>query len=287
MTPDRYKSSDCENEERFLSDEAQAREVYKFLSGERQSRERKRGFVFGALYRNLLGDYQTINAFGSRGMSIEVTTACGKQSIIRILDASSQAKLVSSVTGLGASLEGLPGNCRKNVGDIGDMFGLGYRSRKDGKVYVVTERPGVAEAMKKVCVSAREYMEAFTPEALKSIRTGEAKGTPAPSLEAMSGKNGPGNCIIISRNLGNASHYDFKDQSLSFGVWVEKSNGVATNWYFVCPNIIVNGKHGLAIRLFHGAVLVWDGRLMKHCTSVTDVGKGNNVYGCMFGSCRD
>jgi hypothetical protein len=124
MTPDRYKSKAFENEERFLSKEVEARDVYQFLSGERQSWERKCGFVFGALYRNFLGNYQTINACGSQGISIEVTTACRKQSIIRILDATSTTKLVSSVTGLGASLEGVPGNCQKHVGDIGYIMQL-------------------------------------------------------------------------------------------------------------------------------------------------------------------
>ena len=288
MIPDRYKSADCEgeHEERLLVDETQARELYRFLSGQRLSRRRHRGFVFGALYLKMLGNYHTIDASGSSGISIDISLACGNRSTIRLLDASSNTKLVSSVIGLGASLDGVSGNCRRELGDVGDMIGLGYRSRKEGKVYKGTEIPGVAKAMEEASVSAQEYMEVFAPNALKSIRDGEAKGTAAKPLLAMGGETGPGNCIMISRNLGNSSHFDYKDQSLSFGVWGEEVKGSATNWYFICPNVSVNGKPGLAIRLFHGAVIVWDGKQIKHCTSVTTLGEGNNVYGCMFGSCR-
>jgi hypothetical protein len=50
--------------------------------------------------------------------------------------------------------------------------------------------------------------------------------------------------------------------------------GWGENWYFVMPN--VEGKRpdgteyrGLAIKLGHGIAISWDGRVVRHCTSVS------------------
>ncbi len=47
-------------------------------------------------------------------------------------------------------------------------------------------------------------------------------------------------------------------------------------WYFVLPNVFgkKNGSgktyNGMAIRLTHGVLISWDGRLIRHCTSMMD-----------------
>ena len=43
---------------------------------------------------------------------------------------------------------------------------------------------------------------------------------------------------------------------------------------------------GLRIQLFDGAVVEWDGRRMKHFTTVTRVGAGNMVNGYFFSPSR-
>ena len=105
-------------------------------------------------------------------------------------------------------------------------------------------------------------------------------------LKQMSGKDGPGNAIMISRNLGNSAHVDNADKSRSLGIWVEEQPGIATNWYFILPDVSIDGSKGVVIQLFHGTVITWDESLIRHCSSMTKPGNGNNVYGCMFGSCR-
>jgi hypothetical protein len=106
----------------------------------------------------------------------------------------------------------------------------------------------------------------------------------------MGGENGPGSCIIISRNLGNSAHIDFMDGSLSLAIWVEEEVACSSNWYFILPNVQYEGC-GVVIKLFHGCAISWDGLIIKHCTSITTTGMKvnggyNNVFGCMFGSCR-
>jgi hypothetical protein len=95
---------------------------------------------------------------------------------------------------------------------------------------------------------------------------------------------------MISRSLGNSAHNDFKDGSLSLAIWVKEEVGIASNWYFILPNVQYKGC-GVAVELFHGCAISWDGRIIKHCTSITTTGMKangdyNNVFGCMFGSCR-
>jgi hypothetical protein len=42
-----------------------------------------------------------------------------------------------------------------------------------------------------------------------------------------------------------------------------------------------DGTHfnGIAIKLRHGTVISWDGRVVKHCTAVPIPGGNNHVYG--------
>ena len=56
----------------------------------------------------------------------------------------------------------------------------------------------------------------------------------------------------------------------------------------VFPNLQVfhNKKvyYGVLIQLGHGTSLSWDGRVIRHNTSVTTVGPGNHVFGTFFGA---
>ena len=97
---------------------------------------------------------------------------------------------------------------------------------------------------------------------------------------------GPGSVLVISKNLGNASHYDYADDSVSFSVWAEEQPGGSRNWFFVMPSLSYQGSKGVVVRLSHGAAISWDGTKIRHCTSVTKMGEKNNVYGCFFGSCN-
>ena len=83
-----------------------------------------------------------------------------------------------------------------------------------------------------------------------------------------------GYTVDLSCNLGNSSHFDVNDASQGYSCWTEEMLGWGENWYFVMPN--VEGKRpdgtefcGLAIKLGHGIAISWDGRVVRHCTSVS------------------
>jgi hypothetical protein len=59
-----------------------------------------------------------------------------------------------------------------------------------------------------------------------------------------------------------------------YAVWTEENPSTGSNWFFVMPN--VHGKRpdgtpfsGFAVRLTHGVAISWDGRELRHCTSVS------------------
>jgi hypothetical protein len=88
-----------------------------------------------------------------------------------------------------------------------------------------------------------------------------------------------GYTVDMSVDLGNSSHYDFNDASQGYSSWLEEIPGKGTNWYFVMPNI--HGRRpganltwvpftGLAILITNGVSISWDGRDIRHCTSVSE-----------------
>ena len=92
-----------------------------------------------------------------------------------------------------------------------------------------------------------------------------------------------GYTIDMSIDLGNSSHYDVHDASQGYSVWTEDKPGNGKNWYFILPNVHgtrfhpkreepglgVGEFHGVAVRLRDGVAISWDGRVVRHCTSVS------------------
>ena len=65
-------------------------------------------------------------------------------------------------------------------------------------------------------------------------------------------------------------------------------NQVAVASGFTFTRILSCGRRlGVDLKLRQGYDASLFDRIIKHCTSVTNTGKDNSVYGCMFGSCRD
>ena len=290
LPPDQYFNMDLQNENLGsvdFQDASDSRSIYKYLSSQPKSANRKRSFVYGALYKNLMGnDFALIDCRGKGRLEIKVEIeGQRKNSIVTLMDASGSTDMLPHIVSLGKSL-GNKGNSRKNVGDFGEMWGLGYRNKKTREVYVISNDLLVKKAMTNVCESVVKDLGLQFHNTFESIRQAESVSVQCPPLLEMGGMNGPGSCIMISKNLGNSAHLDYNDASMSLAVWVEERVGGATNWFFVMPNLRLNDKLGVVIQLFHGCVISWDGQLIKHCTSVTSTGDSNNVYGCMFGSCR-
>ena len=91
----------------------------------------------------------------------------------------------------------------------------------------------------------------------------------------------------LSVILANSTHFDVNDASQGFSIWTEDHPGSTDDWYFVLPNM--KGKfpgtereyNGIAIKLSDGVLIGWDGRLIRHGTSVVGSRVGN-IYGTFF-----
>lgn len=251
--------------------------AYRSLQNKPLSKMRLRKFVFGALYKNIFEGYEIIDC--KKGdFALTLNLEGGGSTVLKIKLAEDPS-LLERLVDLGRAMP-TRGNARKNGGDHGNMYGIGLKNSKNGVIYTPTNN--CRDELKEASMAAREYLEVHYPEVVVDIVCAEKRK----KIEKNKWMpNGPGSSVMVSKNLGNSSHFDL-DQSASVSIWVEEKPGLAKNWYFVLPNVMLNGCKGVLIKLCHGAVISWDGRLVRHCTSVTDVGDGNSVYGVMFGSCR-
>jgi hypothetical protein len=255
----------------------------------KSSCKRRRKFIHGALYDTIYSGSKIIDlSYGlCTRIEIVVTLADKTTSVVRIGSAIDESEMLNAIVELGMELP-TTGNARAgDTGDVGDMFALGYRSLEKSVVYVPTKMANISVAMAQASTQAGKYMKKHWPSDYDDIRDADSLKATAesPPLKEMGGKDGPGNVIMISRNLGNSAHLDNADGSRSIAVWVEEEPGSANNWSFLLPDVSIDGSLGVVIKLFHGAVVSWDGRKVRHCSSIPEPGDGNNVYGCMFGSC--
>ncbi|KAI2497450.1 hypothetical protein MHU86_17054 [Fragilaria crotonensis] len=192
-------------------------------------------------------------------------------------------------------------NARAGKGDVGSMHALGTNITKGNMkpVPYATNRSVPPEMLCDMIVSLHAIGKACFPDVLGVILGLEADSglEPIPPMNG-DGVERVGFTIDMSVNLGNASHYDVHDASQGYAVWTEDKPSVGFNWFFILPN--VHGLKpdgatfsGLAVRLCHGAAICWDGRVLRHCTSISmpdgpngeRVSKGarqhfqNNLYG--------
>ena len=266
-------------------DVAKARSEYNNLRLEKLSKLRQRQFVFGSLYENIFPGYFQLNPL-KFDYDLVVTLPSKKTSMIKVRlvrpeDGFEKRNLLSSIVALGRALSG-PGNSRGvRVGDLGSMHAIGLKSSSSTEVFKIDE-----DRSKKVSTASvvmRDWLEDNLQKELRAVvDTDEQLKVKYPTFMS----RGPGSRLIISKNLGNSPHFDNGDTAISIGIWAEDKPGQSENWFFVLPNVSHNGSQGVIIKLAHGVVISWDGRVIYHCTSKTKRGVDNNTYGCMWSSAR-
>ena len=202
------------------------------------------------------------------------------------------------------------GSCRAGYGDFGKMYPLGSRVTTEEKVAKVVAYKCNAIAGPSCLVGAVSGlydigMSVF-PSALRSLQDSErmygltaledmekSTGSTTTTTKSTSNKSfihqqsvvkNVSLTIDCSSDLSNSSHYDVNDGSVGYAVWTESCPGLAENWYFILPTVYgetPTGEpfSGLAIELSHGVAIQWDGRVIRHCTSMMHTPKSNHVYG--------
>jgi hypothetical protein len=282
LLPDYFQSEDNGPAETITRSQLLSKKLYSKLRAMDQSKRRFRKFVFGALYMRPLRARPYVVDPREGSVDIRVTHADGSPSIVHIRH-TGEPSVLEAIVRLG---QRLPKNSaiRNNVGDKGSMVAVGVKNwgTANPEEYAVTKRLNPEFSVAAHHVS--NYLRDVLPRVYNAIQDADKIKRGERKYEKM--ECGPGSVMVISKNLGNASHYDYADDSVSFSVWAEEQPGGSRNWFFVMPSLSYQGSKGVVVRLSHGAAISWDGTKIRHCTSVTKMGENNNVYGCFFGSCN-
>ena len=191
------------------------------------------------------------------------------------------------------------GAARANMGDEGTMHAFGTRVELDGVTTTAYKANScVPELMLRTMVaSLAEVGCHYFPQVYALIRDTEQDSgmMPIAPIDGINGRH-VGCTVDSSVNLGNSTHRDAHDASPGYTLWLEETPGMGGNWFFVMPNLY--GKRpdgttfcGIVIKLGHGVAISWDGRVIRHGTSLSKpdgldgervgVGKSfkNHLYG--------
>ena len=77
----------------------------------------------------------------------------------------------------------------------------------------------------------------------------------------------------MSANLIKSSCYNL-DGSHSISLFLEKNPIVGQGWAFVAAYMMLNGSYKeVGLHFFHGRLIGWYGRPIRHCTAAEKVGK--------------
>ncbi len=64
---------------------------------------------------------------------------------------------------------------------------------------------------------------------------------------------------------------------------VQASEDASDNWWFVFPNLrTMENQKGIAVKLSHVVCIEWDGRIIKHCSSIPKVPPNDSFIGAFF-----
>ena len=90
--------------------------------------------------------------------------------------------------------------------------------------------------------------------------------------------------IVLSCNYINAAHYDVDDTCAGIVTWTFDGEDEPIEWYFILPNVSLDGNKATIIKLQHGLSLKIDASLIMHCSTVQLCRKTDKVYGTFFGT---
>ena len=280
LPPDMSNRSDVSSFDKNSTMKQRRRMARDLQNNDEKSKNRRRKFVWGLLYHQLDQKCFIIDLDNNGKIDINVELHNGFHTLVMIRDAIKETSLLNKIQQLGTDLSKKhQGNCRLRSGDKGNMWSLGIRDIKKQLPYKISrDNANIRHKTALICKGAKKCMSTLFQDSLEDIMT---TFDPTIKRDYTGGENGFVHRLIMSEDLGNASHIDL-DETMSVSVWVEKEPGQAKNWYFVMPNLQIDGSLGVAIKLRHGLAVSWDGRKIRHCSSIPEPGEDNHVYGCFF-----
>ena len=166
------------------------------------------------------------------------------------------------------------GNCRTN--DRGTMFALGKKSQHT-EYAICTQNADVRQLVADVGRCRKQWFKKKFPEEF------EFMFDDAPNLSYC--RDSLSDFMVHSIGLGNASHYDTNDVSITTSTWVEETEHNTQNWYLVFPNVTFDDERATLIKLFHGCTVSWDAYKLRHASSLPTY-KFRGKFGTSGGNCE-
>ena len=184
------------------------------------------------------------------------------------------------------------GNSRHDKGDFGHMLGVGFWTNHQESTMIecaiARTHPNFVNCLDDVSKAAAKFGLDKFPGVVTTIRSlEESLGVCPPAY--LGGEEGISSCMALTKNLMNATHYDVNDGSVCFAIWQELIPSMASGWRFVLPNVVIRYNdetyNGVAINLSHGTSICWDGRQIRHGTTIHDIGsEDNRTMGYWYGA---
>lgn len=301
LAPDFYRTK----EPRSIGTQAEARQVYNCLLNEAKTsgsfRYGCRRYIRGSVHSQIPATCFVLDQTKMGNVVMPVTVRdihgrVGELSYVQVTSALKEFQLLHQLQLASARIRGKASNCRQHAGDSGKMFALGEMKIAGVAGLTVTKATDYVSGgglLPSICRKSAAFAEKELRGILPAMHNLEREAGRSPIPE-MGGVHGPTCTNNVSCDLENASHYDVGDGSIGYSIWVELVPGEASNWFFVLPNILINVGgttfQGIAIKLFHGVCIAWDGRVIRHGTSLTqrnsssdDVGQGKKGPNSCFG----
>jgi hypothetical protein len=178
---------------------------------------------------------------------------------------------------------------RAGNGDLGAMHPIGSNITNTGEnvPYVTSTSAEAVPVLWRAVRAVSKLASLCVPAVLRLIQDLENDSGMRPFPGMDGGVCRVTHSMDLSINLANSTHYDSNDGSHGLSIWTEEYPGTTEDWYFILPNM--RGKfpgtdreyNGIAIRLSHGVLIGWDGRVIRHGTSMVSSRLGN-IYGTFF-----
>ena len=268
-----------------------------------------RRYVTGALYRSIRGSSAYIlnpRSEERRFHAFQTTILDSNkrpvgQSYIVVSYVSSSEKLYhdfASVANLYVSDKNVSscGNSRRNTGDNGQMSGYGitfHRYQQQLKsIPISMDNTSLNNNIGQLCSTVGTRIQQHYPGILP-LFTSLRKQADIDVPQDLGGTDGFCSNIAVSVDLENSSHVDINDASVCFVVFSETMPHTTKNWFFIFPDVLLkrDGRtyNGLVIELSHGVTILFDGRVIRHCTSKHECAFGpdgtiGHTVGWFFGT---
>jgi hypothetical protein len=193
----------------------------------------------------------------------ELDNPVPKTTEIVIVDARSDPECLEDLVELGSMLHNFKSMSGSGEGQVGT--GIEYRQFDRCDTYDPAKRPCLKQCMNSVTSRVALQMRLMCPEAweefnaFSTLMHGPLLGKPL-SIDQK---------VTVAECHGEAARVDPSDKSPRYTVYTKnEACPDLKNWYLLFPTLSLGDSRGVAVQLFHGAGVSWDGRHVRHGTTI-------------------